>query len=202
MGKLRTYPKRAEREKHRVREIASSNQLRMSYLRWALLTVPLTVLLGFASGALSWSDGSSAWYQALTKPAFQPAPIVFPIAWTTLYILIGLALAVVLNARGATGRRLAITLWLVQFGLNLAWSPVFFGAHRVGMGLIVIILMLGAAIATTLAFGRIRKAAAWLMLPYLLWLSFAAVLNLAIVRLNPTADGLVAKPGSTQIQLQ
>lgn len=184
-----------------MREIASPNQLRMSLLRWALVTVPLTVLLGFVSGQVAGSDSDNAWYAMLDKPAFQPPPIAFPIAWTTLYIMIALALAVVLNARGARGRGLAVGLWLGQFALNLAWSPVFFAMHRTVLGLAVIVLILGLATLTTFAFARIRRVAAWLMLPYLLWLSFAAVLNLAIVRLNPHADGLVAEPGSTQIPL-
>lgn len=185
-----------------MREIASPSQLRMSYVRWALLTVPLTVLLGFLSGQASNSGDGNSWYAALDKPAFQPPPVAFPIAWTLLYILIALALAIVLNARGARGRRLAVTLWIAQFALNLAWSPVFFGLHRSVLGLVIILVMLAVAIATTFAFARVRKLAAWLMLPYLLWLSFAAVLNLAIVRLNPQADGLAAEPGTTQIRLK
>lgn len=185
-----------------MREIASPNQLRMSYLRWALVTVPLTVLLGFVSGQVSGSDGDNAWYRMLEKPAFQPPPIAFPIAWTTLYIFIALALALVLNARGARGRRLAVGLWVAQFALNLAWSPVFFAMHQTRAALVIIAVMLGLAIGATVAFGRIRRVAAWLMLPYLLWLSFAFVLNLAIVRLNPGAADLVATPGSTQIRLR
>lgn len=185
-----------------MREIASPNQLRMSYVRWALLTVPLTVLLGFLSGLASNSSDGNSWYAMLDKPAFQPPAIAFPVAWTLLYILIALALAIVLNARRAPGRRLAVTLWIVQFALNLAWSPVFFGLHRSVLGLVIILVMLAVAIATTLAFVRVRKLAAWLMLPYLLWLSFAAVLNAAIVRLNPQADGLAVQAGTTQIPLE
>lgn len=189
------------REKREVREIASPNQLRLGLLRWVLLAVPLTVLLGFLSGLVSGSDGGGAWYQALVKPALQPPPVVFPIAWTTLYVLIGLALALVLDARNAPGRGSAVALWLGQFALNLVWSPVFFGQHKTGLALLIAVALLGLAIATTFAFARVRRVAAWLMLPYLLWLSFAAVLNLGIVRLNPNADGLVAEPGSTQIPL-
>lgn len=184
-----------------MREIALPSQLRMSYLRWALLTVPLTVLLGFLSGQVSNTGDGNSWYAMLVKPALQPPAIAFPVAWTLLYILIALALALVLNARRAVGRRRAVALWLVQFALNLAWSPVFFGMHKSVLGLVVILAMLAAAVATTFAFARVRDSAAWLMLPYLAWLSYAAILNLGIVRLNPGADGLAANGGSAQIPL-
>ena len=104
----------------------------------------------------------SAWYLALAKPALTPPGWLFPVAWTVLYILMGFALAMILNARGARLRGIAIALFSVQLALNLVWTPLFFGAHQVGAALLVSAAMLVAAIATTLAFGRIRTAAAWL----------------------------------------
>jgi tryptophan-rich sensory protein len=171
----------------------------MSFARWALVCVPLIVLLGFLSGRSVPSGNDNAWYQALVKPALTPPGWVFPVAWTALYIMLGLALATILNARGARGRTLAVVLFVLQLALNLAWTPLFFGAHRVGAALLVIVVMLALAIATTVSFGRIRKAAAWLMLPYLVWLSFAAGLNWRIGQLNPDAESLVPGARTSQV---
>ena len=173
-------------------QIASKEQLRM-------VSVPLILLLGFLSGRSVPVGDESSWYRALAKPAVTPPGWVFPVAWTTLYVLIGLALAVVLHARGAKGRGVAVALFAAQFLLNLAWTPVFFGAHRVEVALGVIAAMLLLAIATTLAFGRIRPVAAWLMVPYLVWISFAGVLNWRIGQLNPEADALAPGAASTQV---
>lgn len=179
--------------------IASKGQLWMSLLRWAVVCVPLVVLLGFASGFSAQAGSGNSWYAGLAKPALTPPDWVFPVAWTTLYVLLGIALAVVLNARGARGRGTAISLFAVALALNLAWTPIFFGAHRVTLALAVIVAMLVAAIATTFAFDRIRPLAAWLMLPYLAWISFAGVLTWSIGRLNPDADRLASPARTTQI---
>lgn len=170
----------------------------MSFVRWAIVCVPLVVLLGFLSG-LSAQGSQDRWYASLAKPALTPPDWAFPIAWTTLYILMGLALALVLNARGARGRRAAVALFAVALALNLAWTPIFFGAHRIGTGLIVIVLMVLAGIAATVAFGRVRNLAAWLMVPYLVWISFAGVLNWRIGQLNPHAQSLAKPARTTQV---
>lgn len=182
-------------------EIASPGQLRMSYLRWALVTVPAVVFLGFLSGWLAGSGQDNPWYAALEKPALTPPGWVFPAAWTTLYIMLGLAIAMILNARGARLRGPAIALFLFQLALNLAWTPLFFGAHQVTAAFWLILFMLIAAIATTFAFARVRRAAAWLMLPYLVWISFAGMLTLGVDRLNPDAETLVPRGESTKIAL-
>jgi tryptophan-rich sensory protein len=183
----------------RVGTIASKGQLRMSFLRWAIVIVPLILLLGFASGRVVPSGSENGWYMALAKPELNPPGWVFPVVWTTLYIMIGLALAMIVHARGANGRGVAIGLFAAQFLLNLSWTPLFFGAHKVRLALFVIIAILFLAIATTVAFSRIRKGAAWLMVPYLVWLSFAGVLNWRIDQLNPDAERLV--PGAQTSQM-
>lgn len=183
-------------------ELASSGQLRAAYWRWALVTVPMVVVPGFVVGALSNSGDANRWYALLEKPWFQPPSWAFPVAWTTLYVMLGLAIAEILHARGARFRGYAIALFVVAFLLNLTWSPVFFGLHRPTLALAIIIGMFAAAIATTFAFGRVRTAAAWLMVPYLGWLCFAAILNWEIIRLNPDAEGLVVEPGGTQIDIR
>ena len=171
----------------------------MSFARWAMVCVPAILLLGFLSGRSVPVGSDSGWYQALAKPALNPPDWVFPVAWTTLYIVIAVALAMVLNARGSRGRGAALLLFAGQFACNLAWTPVFFGAHRIGTALAVLIAMLVLAVATTFAFARIREQAAWLMVPYLVWISFAGVLTWRIGQLNPDAATLASGSTTTQI---
>ena len=182
-------------------QIASRGQLRMSFVRVALVTVPLILLLGIVSGAAAGSGSSNPWFASLAKPAAMPPDWLFPVAWTLLYICIGLALALVVAARGAGGRTIGIALFVVQFALNLAWSPVFFAGHAIGAAFAIILLMILATIATTLAFARIRPRAAALMLPYLAWICFAAYLTHAIEALNPDAAALAPAQSSAQVQL-
>ncbi|MFP5435825.1 MAG: TspO/MBR family protein [Alphaproteobacteria bacterium] len=182
-----------------MKEIASPGQLRLAYLRWSLLTVPAIVLLGFLSGRLANSGYGNRWFDALEKPALMPPGWLFGVAWTILYILMGLALAIVLHARGAKGRGPAIVLFLVQLLMNLAWSPLFFRAHQVGSALMLILALIVVVAITIWLFTRIRRVAGLLLLPYLAWLAFASFLNYEIGRLNPDAETLVAPALSTQI---
>lgn len=181
-------------------QIASRAQLRMSYLRWALVTVPLILLLGTFSGLASNSGYSNGWFAGLTKPGFMPPAWAFPVAWTILYICLGLAVALILHARGARGRPLALGLFVVQLLLNYAWSPLFFGAHQVSLAFWVIVTMFLVAAAAAFLFFRIRRGAGLLMLPYLAWLVFAGALNHSIGTLNPDAE-LAAPASGTDIPL-
>ena len=191
--------RRAEYQERRVGGIASRGQLRMSFLRWAAVAVPAILLLGFLSGRSVPVGSDSAWYGALAKPAINPPNWAFPVAWTILYVLMGFALAMILNARGARRRGVAIGLFAAQLVLNLIWTPLFFGAHQVGLALLDLVAMLLLAIAATVAFSRIRPAAAWLMVPYLVWISFAGILTWRIGQLNPGAATLA--PGATTSQV-
>ena len=183
-----------------MNEIASKGQLRMSYLRRALFTVPAIEFLGILSARLANSGFGNHWFAALEKPAFMPSGLVFAVVWPILYLLIGLALAVVLHARGARGRGIAITLFIVQLLCNLAWSPLFFAAHEMALAFYLILAIIVLTAVTTMLFARIRLSAALLMLPYLAWLAFAALLAYQIMMLNPDAgDTLVAPVISTQI---
>lgn len=182
-------------------EIASKGQLRLAFLRWAVVTVPFVLLLGFASGRIVPSGEENLWYQMLQKPAANPPGWVFPIAWSTLYVLMGLALAIIINARGSQLRGRALTLFALQFAANLVWTPLFFGLHQVFWALVLIVAIFLLALATTFVFGRIRSAAAWLMVPYLAWLCFAATLNFQIHRLNPGAETLVPASRAPQINI-
>lgn len=180
--------------------IASAAQLRVSYLRWALVTVPGIVLLGTLSGVIANSGDRNSWFVALVKPAFMPPGWAFGAAWTLLYILMGLALAVILNARGARGRGAAIAVFLIQLLLNLAWSPIFFAMHRVMPAFALILAIFVLAAITAILFFRIRKTAGLLLLPYLAWLLFAALLNWQIHVLNPDG-GVAPQGGDAQISL-
>ena len=171
----------------------------MSFARWAIVCVPLVLLLGFLGGRSVTTGDDNPWYQALVKPTVTPPGWLFPIAWTTLYILLGLALAMVLNARGARGRALAVGLFALQFALNLAWTPLFFGAHLIGAATLTIVAMLALSIATTFFYARIRRPAAWLMVPYMVWISFAGVLTWRIGQLNPDAQTLVPGARTSQV---
>jgi translocator protein len=182
-------------------EIASKQQLRMSFLRWAVVTVPFVLLLGFLSSRFVPSGSQSSWYQALAKSPATPPDWVFPVAWGLLYAAMGLALAMVLNARGARMRGLAIVLFALQLLANLVWSPLFFGAHQVLNALVLLGVIFVLALATTLVFARIRTMAGWILVPYLAWLCFAAALNWDILKLNPHAETLVPASSSAQMQI-
>lgn len=184
-----------------MNEIASKWQLRSEFLRRAVVCVPLILLLGFTSGQLVVAGDDNGWYRMLTLPAVRPPNWAFPVVWTLLYILLGFALAIILNARGARGRGVAIALFAAQLVMNLVWSPLFFGAHQVSLALILIVALFLTTLATTFAFGRIRPIAAWLLVPYLIWLTIAAALNWQIDRANPNAETLVPPAHSTQIAI-
>lgn len=180
-------------------QIASRGQLRMSFVRWALVTVPLIELLGIVSSRIGNSGFQNPWFAQLNMPAIMPPGAAFGIAWTILYALMGVSLAMILAARGARGRGLAIGLFVIQLAINLAWSPVFFAAHHIRAAFVLILLMLLFASLTTWRFARIRPMAAALMLPYLAWLIFASVLNYQFIRLNPEAETLAPGRARTQI---
>jgi translocator protein len=161
--------------------------VRRDWRKIALLTVPAIVLAGSASGWLSNSGYGNGWFASLVKPPFMPPAWAFPVAWTTLYALIGVAVAMILADPPGALRRFGLSLFVVQLALNFAWSPIFFAGQDIRVASAVIIVMLGAAVAAAAVFRRIRPAAGWLMLPYLLWLCFAWALNSSIDRLNPGA---------------
>src|SRR3989344_1339252 len=130
----------------------------------------------------------SNWYLELIKPAFNPPSWVFGPVWTTLYILMGISLFLVWkqhsnilqNVRMLRVWRWAIVLFCVQLILNTFWSIIFFGLHSLGGAFIEIVFLWLAILATIIAFAKISKSAAWLLVPYILWVSFASYLNFAI----------------------
>ena len=168
--------------------LASSAQLRASFIRWSLFLVPGIVLLGALSGTAG-GGANTPWFASLVKPSLFPPPVTFGIVWPLLYVLMGFALALIITARGARGRRAAIVGFAVQFALNLAWTPLFFGAHQITGALILLLVIDVAVLATVLLFWRVRPIAGAMLLPYLAWVLFATVLNWQFLAANPDADG-------------
>ena len=135
-------------------------------------------------GSLATSDSLRTWYPTLRKPSWNPPDAVFGPVWTALYALMGIALYLVLRRRMDRETRAALALFGVQLALNTLWSLLFFGRRSPGAAFAEIVLLWFAVLLTILAFRRVSVAASVLLVPYLLWVSFAAALNLAIWRLN------------------
>lgn len=140
-------------------------------------------LLVFAASATGSQFMPGQWYAGLAKPWFTPPPVVFPIAWTILYVMIAIAGWIAWRA----GAMSAVAVWGVQLVLNALWSYLMFGAHRIDLALAeiaVLWLSIGAFVALT---WRPARNAALLFLPYWAWVTFAAILNFGVWRLNPGA---------------
>jgi translocator protein len=145
----------------------------------------LVCLLAGFIGSIFTTPSIPGWYAGLTKPSFNPPNWVFAPVWTTLYVLMGLS-GFLVYEKGPKKRevRKALAVFAVQLVLNALWSIVFFGAHMI-LGAAILIVVLWAMIVITIRlFSRISKAAACLLVPYILWVSFATVLNISLFVLN------------------
>ncbi len=140
-----------------------------------LLTVVGVNVVGASPSLFVGSDTS--WFE---PPPWYPPEIVFPIAWTILFTLLGIVLWRLLRRRHRPGASLAIGLYVIQFVLNLAWTPVFFGLQRPDIAVVVIAVLLVAIVATMVAIRRVDRLGFWLLVPYLGWVAFATALNVAI----------------------
>lgn len=147
-----------------------------------ILSIVVCQLAG-AIGAVFTAPSIPGWYTTLTKPALNPPAWIFGPVWTTLYLLMGISLWLIWRSSSKEKTR-AIWLFALQLILNAIWSPIFFGAQSIGNALAVIVLLWAAIVLTILVFKNISRAAAWLLVPYIVWVSFAAYLNLAIWVLN------------------
>jgi tryptophan-rich sensory protein len=144
------------------------------------------IAINIAVSALGgWATAGSVgtWYQGLAKPAFNPPDWIFAPVWSALYLMIAIAGWRVWRRGGAEVRG-ALTVYAVQLALNLSWSFVFFGARLIGPALAVIAVLLAAILANAALFWRIDRMAGALLVPYAAWVSFAALLNAALWRLN------------------
>ncbi len=125
------------------------------------------------------------WYALINKPLFNPPNWVFAPVWVSLYTMMGIA-AYLVWRKGyyKSGVRAALVIFLVQLGFNSLWSIVFFGGRSIFGGMVVIVLLWLAILRTMHAFFAVSKPACYMLIPYILWVSFALVLNLALLRLN------------------
>ncbi len=160
--------------------------MRISVVFRAIVSIGVPLLCGFV-GSFATRPAIDGWYAGLTRPAFNPPNWVFGPAWTLLYILMGIAAFLVWN-RGlaARGVKPALLLFTVQLALNVAWSFIFFAGRSPLWGFVEIVVLWLAIAATVVLSFRVSAAAGWLLLPYIGWVSFAAVLNGAIMVLNRT----------------
>lgn len=143
------------------------------------ITLAVGGIAGFATAA-----SIDTWYSFLNKPSFNPPDWLFAPVWTVLYILMGVALYLIWKLPASAQRNSAMAVFFTQLLLNFLWSLIFFNMHRTGLALTDIVVLLLLIIATILCFKPLSKTAAWLLVPYLLWVSFATVLNYAIWHLN------------------
>ncbi len=150
-----------------------------------VLCLILCLAVGGVTGSVTASE-IATWYAGLVQPSWTPPNWAFPVVWTALYILMGIALWLLWErATPGRDRTIAIALFFVQLALNAAWSPVFFSAHRTGLALAIIVALV-ITIAILIGYAlRTQRTAAWLLVPYLLWVSYATTLNAGIVALNP-----------------
>lgn len=125
------------------------------------------------------------WYAELIKPSFSPPNWVFGPVWVVLYLLMGVSVYLIWK-EGTKKKRVKIALFyfLIQLFFNFLWSAVFFGLHQPLLAFVDIILLFGAIILTMVKFNKISKVAFYLLIPYLVWVSFATILNVSIVFLN------------------
>lgn len=154
----------------------------------AILKLVASVLFCQAAGvlgALATRPSIPGWYQGLTKPVFTPPNWLFGPAWITLYVLMGIALFLVWRqGLGWAGVKTALALFMIQLALNALWSWLFFGWHQLGLAFAGIVLLWIFILLTMIKFFSISRPAGWLLVPYLLWVTFASALNFSIWRLN------------------
>jgi translocator protein len=151
----------------------------------AWLGLVLWVCLSFIPAWIGFHFPPGQWYARLLQPALTPPGWIFGPVWTMLYLMMGVAAWLVWRRYGLRGAAWPLGLFLVQLGLNACWSYLFFGRHHPGLALLDILTLWLAILATLIAFWRYHRPAGQLLLPYLLWVTFAVYLNLQFWRLNP-----------------
>jgi benzodiazapine receptor len=170
-------------------ESRTSYRGRNSRPNWLLLAASVGAAL--AAGALGavfsprMSAAAAQWYSMLAKPSWTPPERWFGPVWLLLYVLMGTSAWLIGRERYHRGRNVALGAYVLQLLLNAAWAPLFFGAKNIGAGLFVIVALWLAVAWTLREFAAVRGAAAWMLVPYWIWVSVASALNFAIWKLNP-----------------
>lgn len=153
-----------------------------------IISILICLSAGFL-GSLVTVTGQGSWYEAINKPPITPPGIVFPIAWNILYILMGISLFLIWTQpkkrrKDPEKKKIALMLFGLQLFFNMLWSYLFFGLQSPIAGLMGIFVLLGLVSITIIKFYQLHEKAAYLLIPYLLWLCFATILNLWILILN------------------
>ncbi|MEI6058199.1 MAG: TspO/MBR family protein [archaeon] len=177
------------KKKVRMSRVNTRNVSRSSgskKVRWLAMIVCIAIPLfaGFI-GSFFTSSNIPVWYEGLNKPSFTPPAQVFPVVWTTLFVLMGIALYIVYVSPKGKTRTMALRLFGIQLGLNIIWSILFFGMRRPEYALIEIVLLWISILMTMIYFRKVDRKTTGYLLLYIIWVSVASVLNYTIVALNP-----------------
>ncbi len=148
-----------------------------------ILCIVLVEALGFTVGMMT-REGTAIYAETINKPPLSPPGIIFPIAWTILYALMGISVARVILSPASEERKNGVILFGVQLALNLAWCFIFFSSRRYDLALAELIMMLIVVVGMTLYFKKVDALAAKLQIPYIVWLLFATYLNIGVLALN------------------
>jgi tryptophan-rich sensory protein len=154
--------------------------MKKSYLA-VFFWIIITLAVGLAAGMVSRPD---TWYFALSKPSWNPPAWIFAPVWILLYALMGAAAGFIWQRRAVSQSTPALSLYVIQLILNIIWPLIFFGMHNPGLAFAEICLLWLAIMATLFTFWRVYRPAGILLIPYILWVSFATVLNFTIWRMN------------------
>jgi tryptophan-rich sensory protein len=168
---------------------STSYRGRNSRPNWLILGAFVAAALAAGAVGALFSPGVSAaagqWYGMLAKPEWAPPNSWFGPVWTALYVSMGMSAWLIWRERYHRGRSAALAAYAIQLLLNATWAPLFFGLKNIGAGLFVIVALWLAIVWTIREFAVVKGAAAWMLAPYLIWVSFASALNLAFWRMNP-----------------
>lgn len=149
-----------------------------------IISLALPQIIGLTAAYFT-QTGEGSWYRSVEKPGWNPPGWVFGPVWTILYILMGIAFYLVWKSNTpAKTKSIAMIFWIIQLVFNFFWTIIFFGQHQIGWALVEIIALWLLILFTIFAFARINKVAAWLMVPYISWVSFATLLTGTIWMLN------------------
>ena len=149
-----------------------------------IISILLPMIIGGISGSFT-SASINTWYVTLNKPWFNPPNWIFAPVWTLLYLIMGIAFYIIWKSEAVNAvKQTAVILFAAQLLANFLWSLIFFYLKQPGWAMLDIILMWILIVATIFSFGKISSTAAWLMLPYICWVSFAMILNFYLWKLN------------------
>jgi tryptophan-rich sensory protein len=149
------------------------------------LAVSVGICLGAAGiGSVLTLPSIATWYATLQKPHWTPPNWLFGPVWTVLYLSMAVAAWLIWRQLESHAVRLPLTLFVIQLALNVAWSGIFFHYRWVGLAFLEVVILWIFILSTTIAFGTVSRTASWLMVPYLVWVTYASALNAAIWRMN------------------